>query len=60
MRVTASLRETVEQPEQKEISLLKPLSEAIMAGLHPGDESVDMASQINSAVTGYKKRGGAL
>jgi len=60
IRVTASLRETVEQPEKKEIGLLKPLSEAIVAALHPDDSSVDFASEINNAVAGYKKRGGAL
>jgi DNA-binding response OmpR family regulator len=60
MRVTASLRETVEQPERKEVDLLKPLSEAIVAALHPDESSVDIASQISNAVQGYKKRGGAL
>ncbi|MEQ8604679.1 MAG: response regulator [Marivibrio sp.] len=60
IRVTASLRETVEQPEKKEIDLLKPLSEAIVAALHPDDSSVDFASEITNAVAGYKKRGGTL
>lgn len=60
MRVTSSLRDTVEQPEKKEIDLLKPLSEAIMAALHPDESSADIAGQISSAVEGYKQRGGGL
>lgn len=60
IRVAASLRETVEQPEKKEIDLLKPLSEAILAALHPDDSAADFAGEISSAVAGYKKRGETL
>lgn len=60
IRVTASIRETVEQPEKKEVDLLKPLSEAIVAALNPGESSAAISNEIASAVAGYKKRGGAL
>ncbi|MCR9218996.1 MAG: response regulator [Alphaproteobacteria bacterium] len=60
MQVTASLRDTVEQPERKEIELLKPLADAIAAGLNPNADAGELAGQISNAVEGYKKRGGAL
>ncbi|MBP5857081.1 response regulator transcription factor [Marivibrio halodurans] len=60
IRVTASIRETVEQPEKKEVDLLKPLSEAIVVALHPDESSAAISNEIANAVAGYKKRGGDL
>ena len=56
IRVASSISDSISLPDDKDVSLLKPLSEAIMAAFNPEDSSADIASQISSAVTNYEKK----
>lgn len=56
IRVASSIHDSISHPEAKDVSLLKPMSDAIMAAFHPGDSAEDFASQISKAITSYKNR----
>jgi len=56
MRVTSSIHDSISHPEQKDVSLLKPMSEAIMAAFNPDGTAADFAGQISSAISNYKKK----
>ena len=56
IRVASSISDAITLPDEKDISLLKPLSEAIVAAFNPHDSAVDIASQISSAVSTYESK----
>ena len=56
IRVASSISDAITLPDEKDISLLKPLSEAIVAAFNPNDSAVDIASQISSAVSTYESK----
>ncbi|MEQ8443690.1 MAG: response regulator [Alphaproteobacteria bacterium] len=56
IRVASSINDSISHPETKDVSLLKPMSEAIMAAFNPDGSSADFAGQISSAVSKYKER----
>lgn len=56
LRVASSINDSISHPEKKDVDLLKPMSEAIIAAFNPNMSSADFASQISSAISNYKKR----
>ncbi len=54
--VAASIRENPKTPNSKDVELLKPLSQAILAGFNPDRDSADMASEITSMVSKFSGR----
>lgn len=56
IRVASSINDSISHPEQKDVELLKPMSDAILAAFNPDVGAIDIAGQISSAVTNYKKR----
>lgn len=56
IRVASSINDSISFPDQKEVELLKPLSDAILAAFNPKEGAEDMAGQISAAVTSYKKK----
>lgn len=56
IRVASSIADSISHPEKKDVDLLKPMSEAILAAFNPDLSAVDMAGQISSAVSNYKQR----
>ncbi len=56
IRIASSISDSITHPDPKDVSLLKPMSEAIIAAFNPGSSSEDMASEIATAVANYKKR----
>lgn len=56
IRVASSINDSISHPEQKDVELLKPMSDAILAAFNPDVGAVDIAGQISSAVSNYKKR----
>lgn len=58
VKVAASLATSWQQPAKKDLDLLKPLSDAMVVGFHPGSDSSMLASEIGTAIRGYKARQG--
>lgn len=56
--VSGSLLESGDQPIAKDISLLKPVSDAILLAFNPESDAATMAGQISQAVSSYKRRVG--
>lgn len=56
VKVAASLATSWQQPTKKDLDLLKPLSDAMVVGFHPGSDSSLLASEIGNAIRGYKSR----
>ena len=54
--VVERLLDNLSRPSQKDISLLKPVSDAILLGFHPTEDAASMAGQINSALSDYDRR----
>lgn len=54
--VVERLLDHLARPSQKDISLLKPLSDAILLGFHPTEDAASMAGQINTALSDYDRR----
>ena len=52
-RVAQSIRENWREPNRKDVELLKPLSQSILAGFNPDKDSSDMAGEINSMVSKF-------
>ena len=48
-----SIRSNWRQPNRKDVELLKPLSQAILAGFNPDKDSTDMASEITNMVSKF-------
>lgn len=51
--VAKSIRGNWREPNRKDVELLKPLSQAILAGFNPDRDSTDMASEITSMVSKF-------
>ena len=51
--VAQSIRVNWREPNRKDVELLKPLSQAILAGFNPDRDSSDMAGEINSMVSNF-------
>lgn len=51
--VAQSIRGNWREPNGKDVELLKPLSQAILAGFNPDKDSSDMASEITSMVSKF-------
>ncbi len=43
-------------PSTKDVSLLKPVSDAILLGFHPTSDAASMAGEINNALSAYDRR----
>ncbi|WP_421879978.1 response regulator [Pacificispira sp.] len=56
IRVASSIADSITHPESKDVDLLKPMSEAILAAFNPDLSAIDIAGQISSAVSNYKQR----
>jgi len=56
IRIASAISDSISHPDPKDVSLLKPMSEAIIAAFNPGSSSEDMSSEIAKAVANYKKR----
>jgi DNA-binding response OmpR family regulator len=56
IRVASSISDTISHPDSKDVELLKPMSEAILAAFNPDASAADMARQISGAIDGYKKK----
>jgi DNA-binding response OmpR family regulator len=52
-KVVASIRENWREPSRKDVELLEPLSQAILAGFNPDRDSAEMAGEINSMVSQF-------
>jgi DNA-binding response OmpR family regulator len=42
--------------EPQALRMLRPMSEALMAGLNPGTPSAELSEQVNAAIRGYRER----
>ena len=42
--------------EPQALKMLRPMSDALMAGLNPGTGTVELAEQVNAAIRGYRER----
>lgn len=51
--VATSIRGSWREPNRKDVELLKPLSQAILAGFNPDKDSTDMASEITNMVSKF-------
>ena len=51
--VAQSIRGNWREPNRKDVELLKPLSQSILAGFNPDKDSSDMADEINSMVSKF-------
>ena len=51
--VAPSIRGSWREPNRKDVELLKPLSQAILAGFNPDKDSTDMASEITNMVSKF-------
>lgn len=56
VRVASSINDMISHPDEKDVELLKPLSEAILQAFNPGTGTADIASEISGAISTYKKR----
>ncbi len=54
--VAGRLLDDPEDPLHKDVELLKPLTDAILAGLNPSADAAEMAGEIDAALENYKKR----
>ncbi|RVU34752.1 response regulator [Hwanghaeella grinnelliae] len=54
--VVERLLDNLMAPSTKDVSLLKPVSDAILLGFHPTSDAATMAGEINSALSAYDKR----
>ncbi len=54
--VVERLLDDLMSPSTKDISLLKPVSDAILLGFHPTSDAATMASEINNALSAYDRR----
>ena len=51
--VAKSIRGNWREPDKKDVELLKPLSQAILAGFNPDKDSTSMASEITNMVSKF-------
>ena len=42
--------------EPQALKMLRPMSDALMAGLNPGTATAELAEQVNAAIRGYRER----
>lgn len=54
--VSEQLLHRIEDPADKDVELLEPLSHAVLIGFNPQADGADMASQINSAVRKFEAK----
>ncbi len=54
--VSIELQANLEDPAEKNIRLLKPLSDAILLAFNPDSDAESLSSQISGAVTGFQTR----
>ena len=54
--VVERLLDDLMSPSTKDVSLLKPVSDAILLGFHPTSDAATMAGEINSALSAYDRR----
>lgn len=56
VRVASSINDMIGHPDEKDVELLKPLSEAILQAFNPNTGTADIATEISGAISTYKKR----
>ncbi|WP_425407656.1 response regulator [Hwanghaeella sp.] len=54
--VVERLLDNLMSPSTKDVSLLKPVSDAILLGFHPTSDAATMAGEINTALSAYDRR----
>jgi DNA-binding response OmpR family regulator len=54
--VTKSVAENYTAPPSKDFQLMKPVSDAILAGINPDRSATAMASEISNSISVFKKR----
>ena len=54
--VVERLLDHLMSPSTKDVSLLKPVSDAILLGFHPTSDAASMAGEINNALSAYDRR----
>lgn len=54
--VVERLLDDLMSPSTKDVSLLKPVSDAILLGFHPTSDAASMAGEINNALSAYDRR----
>ncbi|WP_218048866.1 response regulator transcription factor [Curvivirga aplysinae] len=54
--VSLSLLSDLDDPSEKDIKLIKPLSDAILLAFNPDADAEALSSQITGAVSGFQKR----
>jgi DNA-binding response OmpR family regulator len=54
--VTKSVAENYADPPSKEFQLMKPVSDAILAGINPDRSATEMAGEISNSISVFKKR----
>ncbi|MBL4721440.1 MAG: response regulator [Alphaproteobacteria bacterium] len=54
--ITKSVSESFEEPPSKDFQLMKPVSDAILAGINPDRSASAMASEISSSISTFKNR----
>lgn len=53
--VSSSLISKLENPSRKDLKLLKPLSDAILKAFHPEKDEADLAHEIASSISNFKR-----
>lgn len=56
IRVASSINDSISHPDAKDVELLKPMSEAILAAFNPDASAAEMANRISGAIDGYKRK----
>jgi DNA-binding response OmpR family regulator len=54
--VVERLLDDLMSPSTQDVSLLKPVSDAILLGFHPTSDAATMAGEINNALSAYDRR----
>jgi DNA-binding NarL/FixJ family response regulator len=55
VNVARSVCRLYRDPPKKDLKLIKPLSDAILAGLHPDKDEAELAAEISASVQTFKK-----
>ena len=56
IRVASSISDSISHPDGRDVELLKPMAEAIIAAFNPDQSSSEMYNEINKAVETFKQK----